>query len=325
MKTNNVFILSAALLVSAAVQAKGWRMTIGPAWRSQIKMETYGTVSTSAISAETTRTPYDRDPGAGEWTPDEVVETRPDPSPTAPEGDELWAIGANFIETTVTPNADGSLIDATDSRSALGLKAKVGFDIYESETISVGLDLRFASYWNMRTSAASNGGGATVLTRTGTDWWLFTGGPVPYDRDFEDVSDPERSEVTPTTWTSEETSYISGQTVCTRLRSDLYQIGLGPTVSWHALSWLDAYVSVAALCNIAKLDFEAGDSRTSDTKCALGFAGDIGLAAYLTDNIGLYAEVGYEWVDRIDTSIDALSARVDFSSLVISAGVAFRF
>ena len=117
----------------------------------------------------------------------------------------------------------------------------------------------------------------------------------------------------------------AGRSVRSRIRADLYQIGLGPTVTWHAFSWLDAYASVAALCNIAALDFEAGESMASETQCRLGFAGEVGLAAYVNENVGFYAEVGYEWVDGFDTSVGGLAADVDFSSLVVSAGLAFRF
>ena len=56
-----------------------------------------------------------------------------------------------------------------------------------------------------------------------------------------------------------------------------------------------------------------------------GFAGEVGLTARLTDNLGLFAEVGYEWIDRFGASADGLSARVDFSGLVVSAGLAASF
>lgn len=84
-------------------------------------------------------------------------------------------------------------------------------------------------------------------------------------------------------------------------------------------------VLAAALCNIASLDFEAGASKASETKCGLGFAGEVGLAAYVTENVGLYAEVGYEWVDGFDAAADGIAADVDFSSLVVSAGLTYRF
>ena len=54
-------------------------------------------------------------------------------------------------------------------------------------------------------------------------------------------------------------------------------------------------------------------------------AGEVGLTARLTDGLGLFAEVGYEWIDRFGASADGLSARVDFSGLVVSAGLAASF
>lgn len=163
------------------------------------------------------------------------------------------------------------------------------------------------------------------MTRTGTDWWLFTGGPYPDDRDFAYAPNPERDPSVPTTWGPETVTRTPGQAVRARLRADLYQVGLGPTVTWRAFPWLDAYAGAAALCSLASLDFDAGGSRASETRCRLGFAGEVGLAARLTDVLGLYAEAGYEWVDRCEASAGGLSARADFSSLVVSAGVFCSF
>lgn len=322
---NKMFILALAALSSVAVQAKGWQLTLGPAWRSRVKMETHGTVSVPAGSASSYTFEYDYNPVTDGWSADNVTETKPDPNPHGAGSDELWAISGSFTETMVVSDGGNAGFDTSNERSPLGLKAKFGRDLLEFGDFTLGLEARFAGYWNMRSGFSGMGGSASVMTRQGTDWWLFPG-IYPDDRNFDYVqpeSDPYLPYREEGAWTPSE--IILGQYVHGRLTADLYQIGLGPTVSWHALSWLDAYVSIAALCNIASLDFEVGDSRTSDTKCALGFAGDLGLAAYLTDNIGLYAEVGYEWVDRMDTSIDALSARVDFSSLIVSAGLAFRF
>ena len=57
----------------------------------------------------------------------------------------------------------------------------------------------------------------------------------------------------------------------------------------------------------------------------LGFGGTIGLAGYFTDNLGLYAEVGYEWIDKAETDLGAARMDVDYSSLIVSAGAIFRF
>ncbi len=330
MKTNKAFILAVAACAAAVARADGWRLTVGPAWHSRVKMEAHGAAKVTSVPASQMRMYSDRyrDLENGDWRAYAGdAERRPDPSPTAMFGDELWAIGGDFTETTVTPSADAASLDATDVRSPLGLKAKAGYDLYGNETLSVGLDLRFAGYWNMKASAAGLAAGATTMTRTGTDWWLLCGGPYPPEAADSDpfAPAPERSASAPTTWGSETYSTAVGTAVRSRLRADLYQIGLGPTVTWHAFPWLDAYAGVAALCNIASLDFEAGASKASETQCRLGFAGEVGLAAYVTESLGLYAEVGYEWVDGFDASAGGLKADVDFSSFVVSAGVAFRF
>lgn len=328
------FLMFATVLCAASVaQARGWRMTIGPGFRSTMKTELRGTPTAADTSTATYNERYNNLKD-GNWAPyesDGTIVAHPDPergNVGIPEDAELWGISATYDLTTVQYDGTGTPIDATDRPSSLGVKARMGFDFYENETISVGLDLRLAGYWNMKSSAAGRIAGSRATTTTVTDWWVFDQGPYDVTGATPSSSDNWPITLDPTSreyGTPVEGGITTGRAVGMRIRSDLYQIGLGPTVSWHAFSWLDAYVSVAALCNIASLDFEAGESRTSDTKCALGFAGDIGLAAYLTDNIGLYAEVGYEWIDRFEVDVDALSARMDYSSLVVSAGVAFKF
>ena len=113
--------------------------------------------------------------------------------------------------------------------------------------------------------------------------------------------------------------------VRTRYRADLWQLGVGPNVTWHALSWLDAYAGAEAILNLAAADFDANGASDSRTDCLLGFGGHVGLEAKLTDCLGLYGQVGYEWVDTSDVSAGGLRAEADFSSLVLSAGLVVRF
>ena len=39
----------------------------------------------------------------------------------------------------------------------------------------------------------------------------------------------------------------------------------------------------------------------------------------------IYAEAGYEWIDRAESDLGGMRADVDFSSLVVSAGLSFGF
>ncbi len=299
-----------------ALPSGRWHVTVGPAWRARVKMETSGAAATPSVAASSSATDYDKNPDNG-WSAGDVSGKKPDPDGVA--GD-LWAIGASFTETTVTAGGGDAAMGATDEERPLGVKAKFGYDVWANESFAVALDLRFAGYWNMRSTCSGRSGSATMTTRTVTDYWLFKGGPFPEDSNFEFAPDPEldpgsREYGEPTT------TAIGGAAVRSRLTADLYQIGLGPTVTWHALSWLDAYAGVAALCNIASLDFDAGSQGSSETQCRLGVAAEVGLVGYLTENLGLYAEVGYEWIDDFDASAGGLSADLDFSSLVVGAGV----
>ena len=325
MKTSCIMALAISVLASVECGASGWRLTVGPAWRSRVKTEVRGSLPVPSMPASTTVTGYDRNPGEGEWSAADVTERRPDPSPSASPGDELWAVGGSFTETTVTPDDGAAGIEMTGERSPMGIRAGVGCDVWQTGDLKVGLDFRFAGYWNLRSGFAGTGGGATVSTRTVTDWWLFEGGPYPDDADFGYAPNPtldpgSREYGTPTV------TRLPGRTVRGRLSADLYQLGIGPTVAWSVSSWLDAYAGVAALCNIAaiRLESDAG-GRESRTGCRFGLGAEAGLAAYLTDNLGLYAEVGYEWVDRFSASVDDLTTRVDFSSLTVGAGIVVRF
>lgn len=328
---NHIVVFATVLCAASAAQAGGWRLTIGPAYRARMKTEMRGAPAV-ADTTEIKKSDKYKDLEKGDWGQYEKdAVARPDPAAGGaagvPAGAELWGISASYSETTVSYDGSGSPIDATDHPSSLGLKAKIGYDFYETEKLSVGLDLRFASYWNMKSSAFGRLAGSRTSTRDVTDWWLFEQGPYDMttpplaDDKWEIKKDPtgtEYGEVVPG-------SASSGRTVRSRFCADLYQVGLGPTVTWHAFSWLDAYASVAALCNIAALDLEAGSSKTSETQCRIGFAGDIGFAAYITEKLGFFAEAGYEWIDGFDMAIGGVSADVDFSSLVVSAGLAYRF
>ncbi len=321
-------VLGAVAVSASAAESSGrgpWHFTAGPAWRERVKMETSGSVATPTVTASSTLT-HDSDPGSRSWTASEVTETRPDPDGRS--GD-LWAVGASFTETTVTAGGGDAAVEGTDERRPLGVKAKFGYDVWANDMFAVALDLRFAGYWNMRSTCFGRSGSATMTTRTGTDYWLFKSGPYPDDP--EDGSDfdgftPEFDSGSRDYASGSETSTSFGGTVVrSRLSADLYQIGIGPTVSWHALSWLDAYAGVAALCNIASLDFDVGSQGSSETQCRFGVAAEVGLIGYLTENLGIYGEVGYEWIDGFDASVGGLSADVDFSSLMVSAGVVFAF
>lgn len=311
-----VFVLAATV-----AQADGWRFSAGPAWRSRVKTEVRGNTPVPTTPGWTERT----DPASNPGDYDAATKVEKPDMDRPNSGDTLWAVGTSFKETTYTPGDGLARFASDDTDGALGLSVGFGRDVWEIGPVSVGLDLRFAGYWNLRSSASGFAGGGTSATRTGTDWWVFRGGPYPGESDFTYAPPPERDDRLDPEFGAPTQTAVPGQMVRSHLKADLYQIGLGPTVTWRVCPWLDAYAGVEVLLNLVALDFEANGASTSQTDCLLGFGGHAGLEARLTEHFGLYGQVGYEWVDASDVSAHGVEAEVDFSSLVLSAGLVVRF
>jgi len=310
--------------------AGGWNFSAGPSWRARMKSELSGSVPVASPAASHTAG-YDKNvPGKSDWTAGDIasgdIVLKADPSTP---GAGVWAGVGNYQEVTVIPGAGAARIDSSDNNSPLGLRMNGGYDWDIGEHFALGVNLMFAGYWKMESSASGTANAGTETTTKYSDYWLFSGGPYPDDP--VDPTDFTGFQTDPSPYTPYRDNYsvstrsLGGQSVSARIRSDLYQIGLGPKATWHALSWLDAYACVNALCNIANMDLSTSGGNSSEVKCRFGIGADVGLAAYITDWFGLYADVGYEWVDKASTSCDGVSADVDFSSLVVSAGAIFRF
>lgn len=311
----------AIVMIATVAQAEGWRFSAGPAWRSRVKTEVTGNTPVPTTLGWTERTDPASDPG--DYDSATKVE-KPD-TDNIGSGDTLWAVGTSFTETTYTPGDGLARFGSDDTDGALGLSVGFGRDVWEIGPVSVGLDLRFAGYWNLRSSASGYADGGTLSTRTGTDWWVFRGGPFPGDSDFTHAPPPERDDRLDPEFGAPTQTAVPGQMVRSHLKADLYQIGLGPTVTWRVCPWFSAYAGVEALLNLVSLDFEANGRSASQTDCLLGFGGHFGVEARLTENIGLYGQVGYEWVDESNISANGVKANADFSSLVVSAGIRFHF
>ncbi|MBR2981960.1 MAG: hypothetical protein IKC80_01890, partial [Kiritimatiellae bacterium] len=228
-------------------------------------------------------------------------------------------------ERTVSPGDASGRMDASDEDSPLGFKMGVGYDFYDDGRFSVGIDLKFAAFWDMESAVSGSAGGGTVRVKTDKDYFLFENGPYPNDTDFSyslpnaDPYLPYREAI------SDTTAALPSSAIRAMVTSDLYQLGVGPRFGWHVCNWLDVYAGVSALCNIASVDFDVNGRGESATECRFGVGTDMGLAAWLTENIGLYAEVGYEWIDEPTVKNGGMSAKMDYSSLIVSTGLIVRF
>jgi len=291
-----------------------WSLTIGPAWRAAVKSSVSGSVSVNGVTPSYSRV----------YSDGSTVKVQDPDYPTDPSY-QKYAATRTLTETTVSPYSSEAFFDGSDTDRPLGLRAIVGYDFYATKRFSLGLGLKFAAYWNMRSSASGSAGGGSIKVNRTRDYYLYSNGPIPDDTDFTSFS-PDTDPYLPYRENeSQPTEQIAGSIVNARIRSDLYQIGLGPQATWHALDWLDFYGRVEALCNLAHMNFDVGADSSTDTKCLLGFGGTLGCSAFFTDNLGLYAEAGYEWVDKAETDLGRARADVDFSSLVVSAGAIVRF
>ena len=319
-----VAIMMCAGLAIAEGSANPWRLTVGPAWRSRVKASISGTAQVDAVSASHTVT-YDKDiAGKTSWGIGDVT-TVPDTDPTAPAGSTLYAAESVRTERTVSPGDASGRMDAADEDSPLGFKMGVGYDFYDDGRFSVGIDLKFAAFWDMESAVSGSAGGGTVRVKTDKDYFLFENGPYPNDTDFS-YSLPNADPYLPYRETiSDTTAALPSKSIRAMVTSDLYQLGVGPRFGWHVCNWLDAYAGVSMLCNIASVDFDVNGRGESATECRFGAGADMGLAAWLTENVGLYAEVGYEWIEEPTVKNGGMSARMDYSSLIVSAGAIVRF
>lgn len=336
----NIRFLTVAAVSFAALVVRGggeglekssprgpWSFSAGPAWRSSMDVDFSGT---RQVNFTGTGTGYENghvgaDDGSGR-TSDWSGPTATLPDPTAP--------GYNMagLQLIGTQNANGILNgNGSDDDSGMGVNLSAGYEFYEAGNFRFGLNLRLAGYWGMKAAVSSNNG--VVEQVRFRDTYLF---PNWVDGDATPTPGTDLVSTTPMGGAYARTVIGGGQTAPTafsgRLRSDLYQIGLGPKVTWSPfvgwcewMEWLDVYGGVEILCNLAHSEFDADGSSSSQTDCLLGFGGNVGLVGNITENIGIYGQVGYEWVDKSDVSTGGFKADIDYSSLVLSAGVQVRF
>lgn len=323
------FLFVAACFSTFYLMARGesnpWRFSVGPAWRSQVKTSLSGDVTVPLGNASHT-VEYDKDiEGTSSWTVNDVV-TKPDPDKSLPAGTMIYAVQSMRTETTITPGVNSASMTSSEEDSPLGFKMGVGYDFYNDDNLTIGFDLKFAAFWDMESAVSGFAGGGIVRVKTAYDYFLFESGPYPGDSDDFSYALPTTTPHLPyREELSDVSAMLSPSSVRAMLTSDLYQIGVGPRLGWSAFKWLDVYVGVSLLCNIAAVDFDVKSVGESVVECKFGVGVDMGFTAWVSENFGLYAEVGYEWSDESSVRNGGLSAEVDYSSLIVSVGGVVRF
>lgn len=303
MNTTKMIGFAIAAMVSTTALA-GFNFNAGYAWRTQAKTSFKGLTKEITPPGGIYKDGYIN---LGEY---------------AEDGFPAWEGGSFGTEqnTTVPTENDYTLIlnrsdsvaSGSDDESAHGVTASVGYDFYEGETFSLGATLRFAGYWGIKNSRP---GGYMVYN----DTYRFTGLLDGIDPQPDRTNYDEPDEYLGRDY------LVGGPGGRVTLKSDLYQIGLGPKATWHALSFLDVYGGVEALCCFTSSDLDAGGASTSEVNNLWGVGGHLGLAGCITENLGVFGQVGYEWIDEDDVSVKGIHAKTDYSSLVLSAGLQYRF
>lgn len=298
------FVVFAAVSAAVVSASAGFSFNVGYSWRQQAETKFKG-AATAPV------------PPGGVYSDGSV-----NLGATADDGYPDWN-GGTFggVQNETVPAANDysllvtrseSVAGGTDDESAHGLSASAGLDLYQSDVFSLAAVLRFAGYWGIENSCA---GGYSSYR----DAYRFTGllqgiDPAP-DRTNYDAPDAYVGR-----------EYLAGGPGGrVKLRADLYQIGLGPRVTWHAFDWLDVYGGVEALCTFVNSELDVAGASADEFNCIWGVGGHVGFTGWLMENVGIFGQVGYEWLDKDDVSAGGITAETDYSSLVLSAGLQFRF
>ena len=292
------------VLSSGLAFGKGWSFNAGYAWRSQAETSFSGGAPAAAGAYANGSVSADGSVWSG--TIDELP-VRPGGVDTGTKtaGVSDYALRVGRTESVVTGGGEDD--------SASGLSLSAGYDFYDVGPVSLGANLRFAGYWGIENGV--RGGFCSY-----NDYYRF-------DNVLGASPDPTLDSVNPNLADGRR-DYLAGGALGglrTTLKSDLYQIGLGPKVTWHVLTCLDVYGGVEALCTFANSELDAGGASTDEVNCLWGVGGHVGFTGWMTENIGFFGQVGYEWIDEDDVSVQGVRAETDYSSLVLSAGVQVRF
>lgn len=285
-----------------------WHFAVGPAWRAT----THARLHTRVRDAEADG--YVRAQGNPAGTTSDWHTKYPDldirdSGQLSADGDELYTLDVY--------NGGGvSTRDDTD-RGALGLKTAGTYDILEREKFSVGARLGFAAYFNMQSRMSGRVDGARYTFDDSTAD-LMDG--VPFGQ-WED-GDPRFRPVIDLT---KGATPVSGGSLYANLKHDLYQISVGPEFDWKPLPRLSFFAAPSVLLNIAHERLDTAYGSESNDVFLWGTGLDVGADFRVTDRVGIYGLVGYEWIDKNTVEAGRTEAEVDYTSLVLSAGVGVEF
>ena len=307
----SVFCLSCVCAMTAAAE-NPWSIAVGPAARIGAKTKISGT---AAANGHVTA-----DPLGGSTTFDWDADGA---------GQVVQEVGDYFLDVTRS-----SSISAEDEDSAMGFNFVLSRDIVTKGTFDFGVRLGFSGYWGVEQKGSLESTtdryafDALAPLFWGVDGWTPGGNyysdPLWYD---------QAGNVIPSVFVDPSSSAVTSRQQI-RTRSSLYQISVGPTAKWSPTERFYVSIAPALLLNLVDLQLKrdtwtAGNDPTSDSAHQTKALPGVGLylqSGYLiTENWGIYGSVGYEYMDKTDISCGSVRAETDFSSMVVSAGIEYRF
>jgi len=319
MKALNVAaaaFLTAVLAVDAqeveGTDYSRWTFTVGPSWRHNVRTR-FRTRRSNAQSygygAYGAYVNPDNDGATSDWSGTPVVVDDPEVP-----GESLYAL--QTVQQSVDASANGSSGGGKDDDDSIGLALSACYDVWRNDFFSVGIRGSFSGFWNMsgRSRVAS-----LVSTRTTT--YTFDTGPDP-SLGVAPVSGVDEVYTDSAQTSTEVSEVVRGGSI--RWKGDLYQLGLGPRAAVHVTDWLDVYAGCEMLLGISHASVSSSSGSGSDTDAKLGCGGYVGLAGWYED-VGVFAQVGYDYLDESEVSCSGFRAETDYSGLNVSAGLAVRF
>ena len=291
-----VMVLSTAALASA--KENRWHFTAGPGWRVGMDIEMKLGVSQGSGGA-----------GAigGQYDDGFVFEE----NPVNPAGTRDWGggtIGGDGV-TGYTLTLHRAFFDgdasASEKKSAPGFVVSLGYDVFQGRAVTLGARVGFAGYFGLMSSFE----GESI---TATDTFGFTMPPMAPVPGFTPLDTHGTRTVTP-----------MGRHEM-RVEANFYQFGIGPEFAWEPVEGLRLSVALSVLLSSATVRVSGGET-TSASKFLLGGGLQGEVAYYFEKDSGLFCGVGYEKVQKAEVSGDGADVAVDFSGVVVSAGVRARF
>lgn len=224
----------------------------------------------------------------------------------------------------------------------LGVDAMGGWTFWENETFDAAVDFGFRFYGTGARTADSRY--ESSVTTVHNEYRVVDSyeAPVGAFQDGPFVGNPggpgEMLGATPTrreelfgSSSSTERRYYYGDA---KLRYNIWDLRLGPTMGWKATDYLTIRGGVYGLLGLvdAKLSTDAntanGSRGSSKSTCDALFGMAFALSAqlYLSENFFLFGSAEYDWwSDSVRVKNDGASAQLKLSDFTVSAGLGVEF